>query len=421
MKNKFFTGFLSGLASSLVIIAIAVVIYALSTAGLDGNSGVLNSQGKERNKETVVKAETQDEEIQKIIKKINKLENIIDQYYMEEVDRGKLADGIYKGLVASLGDPYSTYYTKDEYTALMESFTGVYYGIGSTVSQNVSTGIITLVKPFVTGPAYEAGMLPGDILYMVEGEEVTGVDLTEVVSRMKGKEGTKVKLSVIREGVAEPIEFVITRRRIEVPTIEYEMLDGNIGYIAISEFDEVTAQQFRDAIKDLEKQGQVGLVIDLRDNGGGSLDTVVNMLDRMLPEGLIVYTEDKHGIREEKKSDNKESFKKPLAVLINGNSASASEIFAGAIQDYGIGTIVGTTSFGKGIVQSVIPMLEDGTAIKVTVSKYYTPNGRNIHGVGITPDVEEALKEELRKQVVIDKKEDNQLQKAVEVIKGKLK
>jgi len=421
MKNQFFTGFLSGLASSLVIIAIAVVIYALSTAGLDGNSGVLNSQGKERNKETVVKAETQDEEIQKIIKKINKLENIIDQYYMEEVDRGKLADGIYKGLVASLGDPYSTYYTKDEYTALMESFTGVYYGIGSTVSQNVSTGIITLVKPFVTGPAYEAGMLPGDILYMVEGEEVTGVDLTEVVSRMKGKEGTKVKLSVIREGVAEPIEFVITRRRIEVPTIEYEMLDGNIGYIAISEFDEVTAQQFRDAIKDLEKQGQVGLVIDLRDNGGGSLDTVVNMLDRMLPEGLIVYTEDKHGIREEKKSDNKESFKKPLAVLINGNSASASEIFAGAIQDYGIGTIVGTTSFGKGIVQSVIPMLEDGTAIKVTVSKYYTPNGRNIHGVGITPDVEEALKEELRKQVVIDKKEDNQLQKAVEVIKGKLK
>lgn len=419
MKNKFFTGFLSGLGSSLVIIAIAVVIYALSTAGLD--NGVLNSQGKERNKETVVKAEAQGEEIQKIIKKINKLESIIDQYYMEEVDREKLADGIYKGLVASLGDPYSTYYTKDEYTALMESFTGVYYGIGSTVSQNVSTGIITLVKPFVTGPAYEAGMLPGDILYMVEGEEVTGVDLTEVVSRMKGKEGTKVKLSVIREGVTEPIEFVITRRRIEVPTIEYEMLDGNIGYIAISEFDEVTAEQFRDAIKDLEKQGQVGLVIDLRDNGGGSLDTVVNMLDRMLPEGLIVYTEDKHGIREEKKSDNKESFKKPLAVLINGNSASASEIFAGAIQDYGIGTIVGTTSFGKGIVQSVIPMLEDGTAIKVTVSKYYTPNGRNIHGVGITPDVEEALKEELRKQVVIDKKEDNQLQKAVEVIKEKIK
>lgn len=418
-NNKFFTGFLAGLAGSLVIVTISVIIYVVSAAGLEDNSSLLKNSAEAKKNETVQQQEI-DSNMNEIVEKINKLEDLIDKYYIDEVDKSKLADGIYKGLLASLGDPYSTYYTAAEYKSLMESFTGIYYGIGSTVSQNVSTGIITIVKPFITGPAYEAGLLPGDVIYKVEGEEVTGVDLTEVVSRMKGEEGTKVSISVIREGENEPLEFKITRRKIEIPTIEYEMLEGKIGYIAISEFDEVTAEQFRKAIKDLEKQGQTGLIIDLRDNGGGSLDTVVNMLDRMLPEGMIVYTEDKYGKRDEKTSDKKESFSKPLAVLINGNSASASEIFAGAIQDYEIGTIVGTTSFGKGIVQSVIPLF-DGTAIKVTVSKYYTPKGRNIHGVGISPDVEVELNEELRKQVVIEKDEDNQLQKAIEVIKSKAK
>ncbi len=216
------------------------------------------------------------------------------------------------------------------------------------------------------------------------------------------------------------MEFSITRRTIEVPTIEYEMLDNKIGYIAVSEFDEVTAEQFREAVADLEKQGQKGLIIDVRNNPGGLLTTVVDMLDRILPKGLIVYTEDKYGNKEEKFSTAKEEFKKPLAVLINGNSASASEIFAGAIQDYKVGTIVGTTSFGKGIVQSIIP-LTDGTAIKVTVSKYYTPKGRNIHKIGIEPDVKEELKDDLRQKVVIEKNEDNQLQKAIGIIEKNLK
>lgn len=416
MKNKFLTGFLSGLAGALVLLTVAFTLYVTKVDGILPNNS--NAQTNENNK--VKSTNIESDETTAIINKINKLEALIDKYYMEEVDKDKFADGIYKGLLASLGDPYSTYYTAKEYKALMESSSGIYCGIGAYVTQNVTTGIISIVKPFVTGPAYKAGVLPGDILYKVEGEEVTGLDLTEVVSRIKGEEGTSVNIQIIREGKSEPIDFNITRRMVEVPTIEYQMLDDKIGYIAISEFDEVTAEQFRKAIADLDSKGQVGLIVDVRDNPGGLLDTVSDMLDRMLPEGLIVYTEDKYGNREEKRSDGKESFDKPLAVIINGNSASASEIFAGAIQDYGIGTIVGTTSFGKGIVQSIIPLFDE-TAIKVTVSKYYTPKGRNIHGVGISPDVEVDLADELKKQVVIEKDEDNQLQKAIEVIKSKLK
>lgn len=417
MKNKFISGFISGLAGALVICTIVLTIFITQVEG-NGSSALNSNTAREQNNTSSI--EDKETSMDTIVEKINKLEALIDKYYMEEVDDSTLAEGIYKGLLASLGDPYSCYYTADEYKALMESSSGVYCGIGATVSQNVTTGIISIVKPFVNGPAYEAGILPGDIVYKVNGEEVTGKDLTEVVSRIKGEEGTIANITIIREGKEKPVEFNITRRTVEVPTIEYEMLDNKIGYIAVSEFDEVTAEQFRKAIDDLDKKGQKGLIVDIRDNPGGLLDTVVDMLDRMLPKGLIVYTEDKYGNREEKFSDGKEEFDKPLVVLINGNSASASEIFAGAIKDYKKGTIVGTTSFGKGIVQSVIP-LYDGTAIKVTVSKYFTPNGKNIHGIGITPDVTVELKDELKKKVVITKEEDNQLQKAIDIIKKEIK
>jgi carboxyl-terminal processing protease len=354
------------------------------------------------------------------VDKLTFLEMLVDNYYLEGVDPKVYADGIYKGFIGSLNDPYSTYYTAEEYKALMESSSGVYHGIGATVSQNVKTGVITIVKPFKTGPAYEAGLLPGDIIYMVEGEEVTGVDLTEVVSKMKGEEGTKVRISILREGETKPMEFTITRRQIEVPTIEYQMLDNKIGYIVISEFDEITVSQFKEAIDKLEEKGMRGLVIDVRNNPGGLLEAVCRMLDRLLPKGLLVYTEDKYGNRVEEKAEDAQKLKVPLAVIINGQSASASEIFAGAVQDYEIGTIVGTTSFGKGIVQKVIP-LTDGTAVKLTISKYFTPKGRNIHGTGITPDVEIELNEELLKEIEIPIEKDNQLQKAIETVEEKIK
>lgn len=408
MKNKFLTGFLSGLVGSLFIVTILFTIYTNKTDGLNSNS--TNNVSDELTKK---------QKNDKIQNKIDRLEKLIDKYYLEEVNEGDYADGIYKGLLSSLDDPYSVYYTAEEFAALQESSSGVYCGIGATVTQDADSRIIKIVKPFVGGPANKAGILPGDIIYKVDDEEVTGEDLSAVVSKMKGEEDTSVKITVVREKEAEPIELTVTRKKIEVPTIEYEMLDNKIGYISILEFDEVTAEQFRDAVTDLEKQGQVGLIVDVRDNPGGLLNVVVDILDRMLPKGLIVYTKDKNGNGDKFTSDAKEEFTKPLAVLINGNSASAAEIFAGAIQDYGTGTLVGTTSFGKGIVQSVIP-LYDNTAVKLTVSKYYTPKGRNIHKTGIKPDIEIELTDQLKQKVVISKSEDNQLQKAIEVIHEKL-
>jgi len=341
---------------------------------------------------------------------------------LDEVDPEIFATGIYRGFIASLNDPYSTYYTKEEYSNLLESSSGVYYGIGAVVSQDVKTGIITVVKPYEGTPAYNAGLLPNDIIYKVNGEEVTGKDLTEVVSKIKGKEGTEVVITIYRDGVDEPMDFTIVRQKINIPTIEFEMLDSRnkIGYIQITEFDEITVSQFSDAVSRLERKGMKGLIIDVRDNPGGLLNSVVKILDRLIYKGLLVYTEDKNGQREEKYADDSKQFNKPIVVLINENSASASEIFAGALQDYEKATIVGTTSFGKGIVQSVIP-LTDGTAVKLTISKYYTPKGRNIHGTGITPDVEIELDEELKKMVTIPHDQDNQLQKAIEIIKDKIK
>lgn len=413
MKNRYFQGMLVGLLVSTLFFSIlfAGYIKVNSTLSAEGGNGSTN-----------ITSETDSDDLltSKAVKaKISRIKSIIDKYYLNDIDEEKMAEGMYKGLVSSLEDPYSVYYTKEEFDALMESSSGSYYGIGAYVSQDVKTGEITIVKPFEGGPAYEAGMLPGDVIYKVLGEEVSGKDLSEVVGMMKGEEGTTVEVEVIRKGESEPIKLIIERRKVEVPTISYEMLDNNVGYIQIAEFDEVTGPQFRSALTDLDNQGMKGLVIDLRNNPGGLLDTVCDMLDRMLPEGLIVYTEDKNGTRtEEVKSTAKESFDKPLVVMINGNSASASEVFAGAIQDYGIGTILGTTSFGKGIVQSVIP-LTDGSGVKITVSKYFTPKGRNIHEIGIEPDVVVELKEDLKNKVTIEKSGDNQLQEAIKIINEK--
>lgn len=346
-----------------------------------------------------------------IMRKVLVLEQYIDAYYLNGTEGLEMSEGIYKGFLESLGDPYSVYYTQEEYADLLETTTGTYCGIGAVVSQNVDTGIITIVEPYEGSPAAEAGLLPGDIIYKVEGEEVTGEDLSQVVANMKGEEGTQVNISVLRGN--EVIDVTITRRQIEIETVAYEMLDNSIGYIEVSSFDGVTDEQFREALADLEKQGQKGLIIDLRGNSGGRLDTVINMLDRMLPEGVVVSTKTgEEGGGETYYSTDEEQFTKPLVVLIDANSASASEVFAGAIQDYKTGKLVGTTSFGKGIVQTLY-QLDDGSAVKLTTSEYFTPDGRNIHGEGLTPDVEVELDEELMTQLSIDKAEDNQLQAAI--------
>ena len=365
---------------------------------------------------------------------LNKLEligELVDQCYLNGVSKEDVQEAMFRGLLAGLGDPYSGYYTEEEYKELMESSNGIYCGIGATVQQNMETMLITIIKPFVNGPAYKAGMLPGDIVYMVDGLDVTGMDINNVVAMMKGEAGTEVEVTVMRNG--EQVTLTITRDFVEVETITHEMLDNKIGLITITEFDEVTIQQFKDAVDGLKADGMKGLVIDLRDNPGGLLNAVVDMLEYILPDGLIVYTEDKYGEREEYYGKDNNELKLPIAVLVNGNSASASEIFAAAMQDYEAATIVGTTSFGKGIVQSIYPVNwvasqlrmkgfeEDGSAVKVTISYYYTPSGRCIHGTGVTPDVEVELAEELKQQVVIEKEEDNQLAAAIEVLMKKIK
>lgn len=325
----------------------------------------------------------------KIDQKLKYFENLIDAYYLysDDVTSEMLEEGIYTGYINALGDPYSVYYDEEDTADLFESTSGEYSGIGVVFSQNMSTKISTAVQVYVGSPAEEAGVKEGDILYKVNGRDVSAEELSDVVSEIKGEEGTIVELTVLRGANAEEVTMEVTRRKIEVQTVTYEMKEDQIGYIRVTEFDKVTYTQFEEAIENLNAQGMQGLIVDLRSNPGGNLTTVVNMLDLLLPEGTVVYTEDKNGKREEYSSDAAMLYDNPMVVLINGYSASASEIFAGAIQDYQVGQIMGTTSYGKGIVQQLIP-LPDNTCVKLTVSEYFTPNGRNIHGIGIEPDIE---------------------------------
>ena len=347
-------------------------------------------------------------------KKVSELKELIDQNYMGDVDEKQLEEGIYKGFISGLDDPYSVYYDEEETKSLYETTEGEYQGIGAVLSQNMNTGIITLVQIYDDSPAMKAGLKDNDILYKVNGEEVTGVELTEVVSHIKGEKGTTVEMTVLRGADNEEVTVTATRDTVEAQTVKYRMMDGQIGYVSVSEFDSVTYDQYQKALKDLEGQGMKGLVVDLRNNPGGNLKTVCDMLDLMLPKGLIVYTEDKDGNRQEASSDDENQFTLPLAVLVNGNSASASEIYAGAIQDYGIGDIVGTQTYGKGVVQQIFD-LKDDTCVKLTIAKYFTPKGRSINGKGITPDVEVEYEADEN-----NPEADNQLDKAVETIKNKL-
>ena len=357
----------------------------------------------------------------KVSEKEEAIYNTIDDYYLNEIDNDKIQNGIFKGMVDSLGDPYTVYYNPEEYKQFTSSSSGTYSGIGVAVSQNVTTGAITVVKTFKKGSGEKEGMKAGDVIYKVEGKKIEGLELSKVVSMIKGEEGTFVKVTVLRDG--KEIEFNLERKKLEIDTVSHRMeeKDGKkIGYISVSEFDEVTASQFKSAISELSKEGMEGLVIDLRDNPGGLLDVTCEMLDRMIKKGLLVYTVDKNGKRVDEDATDSDSFDKPVAILVNGNSASASEVFSGAMKDYDAATLVGTRTFGKGIVQSIVPF-GDGTAMKVTVSKYYTPNGVNIHGTGIEPDVVVELSKDATKNGKYERKNDNQLDKALDVVVDKLK
>ena len=347
-------------------------------------------------------------------KKLEMLRELIDEVYLhsEDVSDEELREFLIKGYVSGLGDPYSVYYDKDETESLFESTEGKFGGIGVSITQDYETGAMTFVNVYEDGAGAEAGFQAGDILYKVDGEDVTGQDLNNVVAKIKGEEGSNVEITVFRGDYMEEYTATATRKIVEVQTVEHEMKDDGVGYIQITEFDDVTYDQFTSALEDLTGQGMTGLVIDLRNNPGGNLDTVCDILDLILPEGTILSTKDKNGDGDTYTSDEEHKLEIPMSVLTNENSASASEIFAGAIQDYGVGTLVGTTTFGKGIVQQIFP-LTDGTSIKLTISEYFTPSGRNIHGIGIEPDVEIEYEYDVENPDM-----DNQLEKAIEIVKG---
>lgn len=344
--------------------------------------------------------------------KLQLLEQTIDTYYIdsENVSTKTLEDGMYEGMLDSLGDVYSVYYTEEELNALMEDTNGIYYGIGAYISTDATTGLPVIAGVMDGSPAQEAGLKDGDICYKVDGELTESMELEEFISKVKGEEHTTVVLTVVRQGESDYLDIEVERRQIETPTVNYEMKDGNIGYIQIKEFDSVTSDQFAEALATLKGQGMKGLVIDLRSNPGGNLDTVCEIANMLLPKGTIVYTVDKDGNRVDYDCDGENEIDVPMAVLVNEYSASASEILAGAIKDYEKGVLVGTTTFGKGIVQRIIPF-SDGTAVKLTVSKYYTPNGVNIHGTGIDPDVVIEFDAEAAEKGI-----DNQLDKALELV-----
>lgn len=414
-SGKFFWGGLfTGLIMSLLVVSSVYVVNRIQYAHKSGQTVGLHTR-EESQENTDGESVTGEAVNEDTVAKMKVIENVIDTYfYKEDVDKDTMVDGIFKGMVESLGDPYSEYYSKEELESLYQDSFGVYYGVGAYVSLDTTTGLAKVSGIIADSPAEEADLRAEDIIYKVDDVDVTGMSLQETVSLIKGDENTTVKLTLIRDG--KEIEKEVTRRKVESPTVNFKMLDDGMAYIQITEFDTVTVDQFTEAMAMARGNDMKGLILDLRSNPGGNLSSVVSIAKQMLPKGLIVYTEDRDGNREEYSCDGSKELDVPMVVLVNGNSASASEILAGAIKDYGIGTLVGTTTFGKGIVQRPIE-LSDGSAVKLTISSYYTPNGINIHGIGIKPDVECEFDSE---RYYSDEAYDNQLEKAKEVLLQKM-
>ena len=403
-RNQKRKGRMNGVIGFILGIMTSFVLVYVGFAFAFNNGNVLSLFLKRNNKL----------DYKKIEEKTSVLQNIIDRYFLFDEDMTKLEDGIYAGMMNGLGDPYTVYYTKEEYKALNEDTEGKYSGIGAVVSQNPNTKIITIVKIFDNSPANDAGLQVGDIIDKIDGEEVAGTDMDILVkTKIRGEEGTSFKMTVLRGDDRKEVELDLIRRSIEVETVAGKMLDNNIGYIAVSQFDAVTSEQFKSNIESLQSQGMTKLIVDLRGNPGGLLDQVVDMLDYILPDGLVLYTEDKYGKREEYYSDGSHELKIPMVVLVNENSASASEVFTATFRDFEWGTVVGKTTFGKGIVQNVLP-LGDGTAVKITTQHYYPPSGYDLHKVGIKPDLEVDLNEGAK----IGTDSDNQLSAAIDILKN---
>ena len=411
-KNKiFFTGMFWGFIFGGIFACSSIGVIKVVYSSYQNSNVIEIPETKEEGKNNKEQAATDSAITSQLIQKLRTLESAIDVYYYQDgIDYEELQTGMLTGMIDALNDPYSEYYTKEELEEVNRDNEGIYYGIGAYVSMDTELSMPKISGVIANTPAEEAGLRENDVITAVGDVSMYQKTTQDAVSYIRGEEGTTVTLTIYRPSEQEYIDITVERRRVESPTVNHEMM-GEIGYLQITSFDEVTVDQFAAAYEDLKKSGMKGLIIDVRSNPGGLLTSVLGISRQILPKGLIVYTEDKYGQKNEYSCDGANEIDIPLVVLINGNSASASEILAGAVQDYGIGTIVGKTTYGKGVVQNIFA-LSDGSAVKLTISNYFTPNGNNIHGIGIIPDVEV----ELDVDKYYDEDVDTQIEKAIEIL-----
>lgn len=351
--------------------------------------------------------------------KLYRVKNILDKKYLRDYDIDELIDGAIDGMLEALDDPYTTYFDKEAAEQFLIETEGEYEGVGIYVSYDLNKKMVIVLTPIEQSPAAEAGILPGDYIEYVDDVDVTSNTLDEVADLLKGEAGTLVKVGIIRydkDGNITRIEKTLTRRNVTIDPVVEEVYEDNIGYIKLSSFDETTYSEFVKAYKDLTKNKNVkGLILDLRNNPGGLLDVATSITDILVPKGKIVYTLDKDG-KEEAIYSGSGKIEIPLVVLVNEGSASASEVLAGAVKDYGVGKIIGVNTYGKGVVQTLLS-LRDGTYVKVTTNEYFSPNGNKIDGEGVAPDIEVKLPEDVSSYYNLEYDEDTQLQKAIEELK----
>lgn len=401
-KKSYFAGLITGVIWGIAVVFILIILSNIIESELTESGKISDNVGTSAltgsSKSSIIK-------------------QYIDKYFMEDVDNDILTEGMYKGMLESLNDPYSVYYTKDEVESLKQSSEGEYVGLGISVTQNNETKVITVTKVYDDSPAKDAGIESGDTIYSINDNVLTDETLDELLVDIKGEEGKEVKMQLKRG--EETIDADMKLREVLIDVVSYEMLEDNIGYIIIDQFTGTSAEQVEEAINDLKLQGMERIIVDLRDNPGGQLECIQAILNYFLPKDkLLLYSETKDGEQEKYYTENDGLITDmPLCVLVNENSASASEVFAGVVKCYDRGKLVGTKTFGKGIMQSTFG-LSDGTAIKLTIGKYYLPDDSNIHGIGIEPDYEVKLPEDVTNVWALKHPDDPQLTKAIEVVKG---
>jgi len=402
-KANYFLGLLSGMAL-MVVAWVALVAF-------DGGGDA------PRLNVTQATAAAAELETTDITQKLNHIHQIIETNFIGDFDLEVAIETMFAGFVYGAGDPYTVYMDQVAFAAFREETEGSFIGIGVSITVDATDNRILIISPFEGSPAFEAGLLPADKIVRINGYEVFGDGINEAIRMMRGEVGTEVVVTIYRESDGTTFDVPIIRDVIEVETVRSDVLPGNIGYIRISQFDRVTDEQFFNAYERLMAQNVGGLILDLRNNPGGLLDVVNNITGRLIPrDEIITYTIDAQGHRNDMRSRSEGQINIPLIVLVNGNSASASEVLSGAVLDHGVGELLGTTTFGKGLVQNIFP-LRDGSAVKVTVQRYYTPSGTSIHGEGITPTHYVEMDTELTNNLMrISHEEDVQLQEAISVI-----